>query len=93
MKWPFGTQADTMEAGRPGPLDLAKLNSIVEFTSIVFLHPRNTAAIMAGGLFSPSSLFFPNKTPLMVEQTDINGAKLQQQKSDGEQTHHQQTLF
>lgn len=32
MKWTFGTQADTIQAGRSGLLDLAGLNSIVERT-------------------------------------------------------------
>lgn len=32
---------------------------------------------MADGLFSPSSLFSPTETPLMGEQTEIKGAKLQ----------------
>lgn len=33
---------------------------------------------MADSLFSPSSLFSPIETPLVGEQTEINGAKLQQ---------------
>lgn len=46
---------------------------------------------MAAGLFFPSSLFSPTETPLVAEQTEINGANLQ--LSDGERRQHQQTSF
>lgn len=75
MKWTFGTQADTIQAGRSGLFSLAGFSSIVESTKIFLLHPKTQLPSWPTvGLLPPVSLQL--RLPLVGEQTEINGAKL-----------------